>query len=162
MIDDSKTLKFEQDSPPQHAPFTWKAFPLETLMRFKLEIEALLPSTKLQDVDVEAELVTQLRMAQAFQAKVLDDPENLIPVNQAAQAINSVSGIIAKLSTLQIDLAASEQLKRMERAFIKAVEGLPTEAVEKFFERYEHIAREEGVVQGNDAIAKKEQLGDAE
>lgn len=156
MIDDSKTLKFEQDSPPQHAPFSWKAFPLETLMRFKLEIEALLPSTKLQDVDVEAELVTQLRMAQAFQAKVLDDPENLIPVNQAAQAINSVSGIIAKLSTLQIDLAASEQLKRMERAFIKAVEGLPTEAVEAFFARYESIARAEGVVQGNDGVTEKE------
>ena len=143
MFDDSKTISFDDNASNQR--FHWSAMPLETLLRYKLEIEAHLPPTKLRDVDVEAELVTQLRLAQAFQARVIDDME--IPANQVVTAINSVSAVIEKLSKLQIELAAAENLKRMEAAFIKAVEGLPDEAIEKFFLSYDRIARVEGVEQ---------------
>lgn len=118
--------------------------PIESLIRYRSEIDALLPSTKLKDVDVESELVLQLRLAQAFQARCLDNDEG-IPVNQLAQALNSTSAIIEKLAKLQIDLAASENLKRMESALIKALDLLPDEAKEVFFENYGKVAAEEGI-----------------
>ena len=120
--------------------------PVETLLRYKLEIESCLPSTKLRDVDVEAELVSQLRIAQRLQAKVLDYDEDSIPLNQIVQAVNSVSAVIEKLAKLQIELAEAENLKKMEAALIKAVHGLPTEAVEAFFSRYDREADQIGVV----------------
>lgn len=146
MIDESKVKTFgrsEQEAPPA---FRWSALPVETLLRYKLEIEACLPSTKLRDVDVEAELVSQLRIAQRLQAKVLDYDEDSIPLNQIVQAVNSVSAVIEKLAKLQIDLAEAENLKKMEAALIKAVHGLPTEAVEAFFSRYDREADQIGVV----------------
>ena len=156
MIDESKVKNFGRDEQAAPPTFRWSALPLETLLRYKLEIEACLPPTKLKDVDVESELVNQLRTAQRLQAKVLDYDEDSIPLNQIVQAVNSVSGVIEKLAKLQIDLAASEQVKRMERAFIKAVQGLPTEVVEAFFQRYEYIATSEGVVTGEAIIVEKE------
>ena len=115
------------------------------MLRYKKEIEACLPPTKLKDVNVEVELVNQLRIAQMLQARVIDLDEAEIPLNQVVQAVNSVSGIIEKLARLQIDLAETENLKKMEAAFIKSVEGLPAEAVEDFFIRYEKAAISSGV-----------------
>jgi hypothetical protein len=146
MIDESKVKNFGRGEETSSTPtFSWSALPLETLLRYKLEIEACLPPTKLKDVDVESELVNQLRTAQRLQAKVLDYDEASIPLNQVVQAVNSVSAVIEKLAKLQIDLAETENLKKMEAAFIKAVQGLPTEAVEAFFSRYDRAADELGV-----------------
>ena len=144
MIDSNKTKDIGS---PTMAPsqFKWHALPMETLLRYKLEIEAHLPPTKLKDVNVESELVNQLRIAQMLQAKVIDLDDTEIPLNQIVQAVNSVSGVIEKLAKLQIDLAETENLKKMEAAFIKAVQGLPTEAVEAFFSRYDRAADELGV-----------------
>lgn len=148
MIDESKVKNLSSGSnSPGSATFQWAHLPQETLLRYKLEIEAFLPSTKLRDVDVEAELVTQLRLAQRLQAKVMDlDPDD-VPLNQVVQAVNSVSSIIERLARLQIDLIDAENLKRMEAAFVKAVNGLPDDAVEAFFARYDKIARDTGVQQ---------------
>lgn len=146
MIDESRVKNFGRDEQAAPPTFSWSALPVETLLRYKLEIEACLPSTKLRDVDVEAELVSQLRIAQRLQAKVLDYDEDSIPLNQIVQAVNSVSAVIEKLAKLQIDLAEAENLKKMEAALIKAVHGLPTEAVEAFFSRYDREADQIGVV----------------
>lgn len=147
MIDESKVKNFgrPEDDTPQVPRISWSAMPTETLLRYKLEIEACLPPTKLKDVDVEVELVNQLRIAQMLQARVIDLDEAEIPLNQVVQAVNSVSGVIEKLARLQIDLAETENLKKMEAAFIKSVEGLPAEAVEDFFIRYEKAAISSGV-----------------
>lgn len=146
MIDESKVKNFGRDEQAAPPTFSWSALPVETLLRYKLEIESCLPSTKLRDVDVEAELVSQLRIAQRLQAKVLDYDEDSIPLNQIVQAVNSVSAVIEKLAKLQIDLAEAENLKKMEAALIKAVHGLPTEVVEAFFSRYDREADQIGVV----------------
>lgn len=148
MIDESKVKNLTPNTnTPGSTTFQWAHMPQETLLRYKLEIESCLPSTKLRDVDVESELVTQLRIAQTLQARVidLDDPD--VPLNQVVQAVNSVSSVIERLARLQIDLIDAENLKRMEAAFVKAVEGLPDDAVEAFFERYDKIARLTGVQQ---------------
>ena len=146
MIDESKVKNFGRGEETSTPTFRWSALPLETLLRYKIEIEACLPPTNLKDVDVESELVNQLRTAQRLQAKVLDYDEASIPLNQVVQAVNSVSGVIEKLAKLQIDLAEAENLKKMEAALIKAVHGLPTEAVEAFFSRYDREADQIGVV----------------
>ena len=147
MIDESKVKNFgrPEDDAPQAPRISWSDLPPQTLLRYRKEIEACLPPTKLKDVDVEVELVNQLRIAQMLQARVIDLEEVEIPLNQVVQAVNSVSGIIEKLARLQIDLAETENLKKMEAAFIKAVEGLPAEAVEDFFIRYEKAAISSGV-----------------
>jgi hypothetical protein len=144
MIDSNKTKDIGS---PTMAPsqFKWHALPMETLLRYKLEIEAHLPPTKLKDVNVESELVNQLRIAQMLQAKVIDLDDTEIPLNQIVQAVNSVSGAIEKLAKLQIELANAENLKKMEMAFIRAVKDLPDEAVENFFKRYETLTGELGV-----------------
>ena len=127
--------------------FRWASMPIETLMRMRTEIDAHLPSTKLRDIDLESELVMQLKLTQSFQAKVLDDVTGEVPVNQIAQAINSTAAVLEKLVKLQIDLSASENLKRMESALIKAVNTLPDSAKEEFFNNYQQIAHKEGVQQ---------------
>ncbi len=144
MIDSNKTKDIGS---PTMAPsqFKWHALPMETLLRYKLEIEAHLPPTKLKDVNVESELVNQLRIAQMLQAKDNDLEDTEIPLNQIVQAVNSVSGAIEKLAKLQIELANAENLKKMEMAFIRAVKDLPDEAVEDFFKRYETLTGELGV-----------------
>lgn len=144
MIDSNKTKDIGS---PTMAPsqFKWHALPMETLLRYKLEIEAHLPPTRLKDVNVESELVNQLRIAQMLQAKVIDLDDTEIPLNQIVQAVNSVSGAIEKLAKLQIELANAENLKKMEMAFIRAVKDLPDEAVENFFKRYEALTGELGV-----------------
>ena len=148
MIDETKVKNLSSGlSPSGSSTFQWAHMPQETLLRYKLEIESCLPSTKLRDVDVEAELVTQLRLAQRLQAKVMDLDGDDVPLNQIVQAVNSVSSIIERLARLQIDLIDAENLKRMEAAFVKAVEGLPDNAIEDFFVRYDKIAKEIGVVQ---------------
>lgn len=145
---------FERENPferqetqvSNRAPFNWAALPVETLMRYKLEIESYLPATKLRDINLEQELVMQYRVAQNLQAKFIDLPEESgVPLNQIVAAVNSTTQALEKLSKLQIDLDASENLKKMESAFIKAVEGLPDDVVEKFFAEYEVLARKEGV-----------------
>ena len=147
-------FNFERENPfdrqeaqqSSKAPFNWAALPVETLMRYKLEIESYLPATKLRDINLEQELVMQYRVAQNLQAKFIDMPEESgVPLNQIVAAVNSTTQALEKLSKLQIDLDASENLKKMEAAFIKAVEGLPDDVVEKFFAEYEVLARKEGV-----------------
>ena len=145
MIDESRTKSISTPSRPEAHPYTWSSLPIETLMRYKMEIEAHLPATKLKDVNVEAELVNQLRISQMLQARVIDLDGDGVPLNQVVQAVNSVAAIIEKLARLQVELAEAENIKKMEAAFIRAVEGLPAEAVEEFFKRYEHTATLAGV-----------------
>jgi len=145
MIDESKVKNFGRGEETSTPTFRWEALPVETLLRYKLEIESCLPSTKLRDVDVEAELVSQLRIAQRLQAKVLDYDEDSIPLNQIVQAVNSVyyERFLARFPDVATD--EGENRKKMEAALIKAVHGLPTEAVEAFFSRYDRAADELGV-----------------
>ena len=147
MFDEQKIKNFgrESDLEPVAPRFHWADMPVEALLKYRAEIDACLPPTRLRDVDVEAELVAQLRTAQRLQTKVLDYEDEQIPLNQIVQAVNSVSSVIEKLAKLQIDLAAAENLKKMEAAFIKAVQGMPTEVVEDFFERYGVEAENFGV-----------------
>ena len=152
MIDESRVKDLNSSSQQSQTSgkpptFQWAHMPQETLLRYKLEIEACLPPTRLKDVDVESELVAQLRIAQSLQARVIDLDGDEVPLNQIVQAVNSVSSVIERLARLQIDLVDAENLKKMEAAFIKAVEGLPNDVVEAFFERYDRVARETGVQQ---------------
>lgn len=104
------------------------------------EVEAKLPVKYLKDINLEQELVRQLRVTQLLQADVIEDPD--VPANQRAQTANAVAGILANLSKLQVEIYTSDRLKRIESILIEAVKMLPADAQRQFFEDYAEMLRD--------------------
>lgn len=105
------------------------------LLQLRNAINKLLPRRSLSQINMEEELVLQLQTAQDLIYDTLQDEGT--PANQKAQVVNACTAIIAQLVKLQVDLFNAERVKNMEHALIKAVAGLPPEAVERFFASYE-------------------------
>lgn len=105
------------------------------LLAARAEIDARLPDMSLKSVDVERELVIQLKTAQMLQRDTLEDEST--PANQKSQVLNSASAALANLAKLQIEIYDSERLKRIEAILIEVVNTLPAKAQESFLSRYE-------------------------
>ena len=108
------------------------------LLALRSEIDARLPSTSLQQMDLEKELVLQYHKLQSLQTRVLEDDRT--PANQLAQVANAVTASLQTLVKMQIDVGRDEQMKRIETALLEAIETLPNEEKLAFFQRYEEIA----------------------
>lgn len=104
-----------------------------------VELSGRLPKVMLKDINLEAELVRQLRAMQALQTNTLFDPET--PPNQKAQVANSVASVLSTLTKLQNEVYKSERMKKVENLLVAAVKELPTEAQLKFFEQYEQLLK---------------------
>lgn len=109
------------------------------LIDLQLRIAAKLPPNSLKSVNLEQELVTQLRLAQKLQRETLDEDPDVAPTpaNQKAQVINSVASTLQMLGKLQVELFDSERLKRIEQILIDTLQTLPKDAQEAFLDRYE-------------------------
>jgi hypothetical protein len=89
----------------------------------------------LQNVNMERELVAQLRVIKKVQTEVLEEGET--PANQVAQVANSVAATLTSLAKLQIDIYDSERLKKIERILIEQLKLLPTAAQNEFLTAYQ-------------------------
>ena len=107
----------------------------EELLNLRAEIDKLLPSTKLKDMDLEKELVLQYHRVIALQTRVLEDTST--PANQLAQVSNAVAGTLQNLVSMQSKFHTSERFKEIESRLIKALNKLPQGQMDEFFKWYE-------------------------
>ena len=107
----------------------------DQLLELRSNLDALLPTRRLKDVNMEVELVRQLAVVHRLQKEVVTD-ENT-PANQKSQVAGAVANVLAVLSKLQVELYSSERLKNIESILIECLQELPTETQEKFFIAYE-------------------------
>lgn len=110
---------------------------LEGLLELKCRIEAMLPPTKLAELDLEGEVVMQYHRAKALMTTVVADEAT--PANQKAQVANSCASVLDQLIKMQTRLYSAERVKALEAALIKALKTLPSETQALFIETYEKI-----------------------
>ena len=110
---------------------------VEELLNLRAEIDRLLPSTKLKEMDLEKELVLQYHKVVALQTRVLEDDRT--PANQLAQVSNAVAGTLQNLVSMQSKFHTSERFKELENLMIKHMKTLPKEVAEAFLDDYESL-----------------------
>lgn len=115
------------------------------LRRLRSEIDKLLPEANINGMNLETELVEQYNLVKDLQASSLHDDE--IPLNQRSQLAGQVASTLQQLVKMQVDLKRDERLKKIESVFLEAIENLPEEAKDMFFDEYERIALSKGLDQ---------------
>lgn len=113
------------------------------LIRLRAEIDQMLPTQALVDLNMERELVLQLITVQNLQREVLSDDS--VPANQQAQTAGVVAAALATLCKLQTEVYTSERLKRLEQLLIETLQTLPQEAQQAFLDSYEEKLRGAGL-----------------
>ncbi len=90
--------------------------------------------TKLEDMDIQHELLRQYNTALTlYEAAEINDS---IPLNQKAQAINTIQGILSAISKTQTELYNSERVKTLELTLIDTLKEFP-EMSKAFLAAYE-------------------------
>lgn len=107
----------------------------EELLMLRAEIDKYLNATKLSDMNLTEELVIQFQTAKAVQMEVLGSMEE---ANKKAQMMNTCTAVLQNLVKMQTELHTAERLKEIESRLIKALEKVPSEYLEDFFEWYEN------------------------
>lgn len=123
---------------PREQGFTDRAldaFTLQELLDLRNRVEKRLPARSLQDLDLEAELVLQVKALQQLQNSVIDDDET--PANQKAQVANSLSSALTTLVKLQGEVHSTERRKIQEATLINTLNTLPEDAARRFLDEYE-------------------------
>jgi hypothetical protein len=113
---------------------------VEEILAFRAQLEAHLPARGLRDMDLAKELVIQVLALQVMQQKALEDEDT--PVNQLAQAANSLSAALINLVKLQNDVYSSERFKKVEDVLIRLVQGMAPGMQEEFITAYEEALRD--------------------
>ena len=122
-----------EDKPDNKYNLEW--YTEDELLELRSRVTALLPASKLRDMDLEQELVFQHRQAALLQQSVLADTS--VPPNQKSQVLNSVNATLQDLVKMQKDYYTFERFKRIETLLIRFLNTLPTEQVEDFITKYE-------------------------
>lgn len=85
----------------------------------------------LKELDLEGELLKQYQKAQEMFDDSYDEP-----LNQRAQTLNTITGILQAIIKSQQDLYNVERLKTLENTLIAVLQGFP-EIKHSFLEAYE-------------------------
>ncbi|RLC29306.1 MAG: hypothetical protein DRH37_07780 [Deltaproteobacteria bacterium] len=105
-------------------------YDLDELFFLRERIQEKLPTT-LASINLEDELITQLRSAKKLLADSVDSP-----ANQKAQISNTVTTILKQLVDLQTSITTTETIKRIERILLETLKKYP-EMQENFMKSYE-------------------------
>lgn len=109
----------------------------EELLALRLEIDNRLGIGHLGALDVGAELMIQLRTLKLLQHQALTDTE--APLNQKAQATNTVSALLRDLVKSRAKLYDAERSKAIEDMTIDALKDAPQDVKDQFFTRLERM-----------------------
>ena len=147
MIDEDKLAQVQAAMLGEIAPED--GFDLDTMTHDELrelrdEIDRRLPEDSLDSLNLEKELVGQYRRVKRLQDDVIMDDE--IPPNQRSQVAGQVASTLKQLVDMQVDLKQGEQMKRMESAFLDAIEDVDEDVKAKFFANYDVIATNKGAM----------------
>jgi len=113
------------------------------LRRLRGEIDKLLPTTRVSDLNLEEELVEQYQKIKDLMDEVTESPD--VGASQKAQVGNSVVGTLGQLVKLQEDLRRQETFKIMEGVLIEAIKRLPAAVKDEFFTEYARLAKRAGL-----------------
>ena len=114
----------------------------EALLKLRSEIDDKL-QIGIKNLTLTEELGLQYRNGMKLLKDIQSD--NQTPANQKAQVFNSVSGMLEKIVKMQESVYSMERLKRYEVAFLKAIETLPVEGKENFFDLYGSYLEDKGI-----------------
>lgn len=115
-------------------------YSLSDLLALRASIERRLPAKALRDMNLERELILQHQASLELQNEVLRDDET--PANQKSQVANATAAVLQQLIKLQETVYTTERLKSIENKLIEALNQLPKETQEAFFEIYEQVLGE--------------------
>lgn len=107
------------------------------LRALRSEIDALLPQDDFREMDMAAELVSQLRRVLRLQDDVLQDQET--PANQRAQVAGQVASVIQQLTKLQVDFYTPYRFRAIENMVIQFMKKVPLETAQEFLDEYERL-----------------------
>lgn len=131
----------KNDLPPPLARHTlstpttsFENLPEAALIALRQEIDSRL-TLDLASINMKEELALQFKQAKALYAAA--ETDETTPMNQKAQVLNSLSTIIAAISKTSAEVYSVERLKKLEAATLHALEFLPRESKERFFDLYE-------------------------
>lgn len=111
-------------------------YDLQALLDLRNRIEKRLPARSLKDIDLQQELVLQVRALQELQTRVLQDGDTS-PAHRA-QVANSLSAALANLNKVQQSAYTAERLKQAENILIQLLNAhLPPEAIAEFTDQWE-------------------------
>ena len=147
MIDEAKLAQVQAAMLGDVAPedgFDLDTMSVEQLRELRDEIDRRLPEDSLDSLNLEKELVGQYRRVKRLQDDVIMDDE--IPPNQRSQVAGQVASTLKQLVDMQVDLKQGEQMKRMEAAFLDAIEDVDEDVKVKFFANYDVIAARKGAM----------------
>jgi len=89
-------------------------------------------------IDMLAETVQLYRSTKRLHRRAIQF-DSKAPLNQQAQVVNSLGGLLKSLAALQIRLYDSERLKKLETALIEMLSDLPVEQQNTFLARYKEL-----------------------
>lgn len=92
---------------------------------------------RLEDLNMEQELVKQYNAVRHLQDEVMMDPET--PANQKAQVANSVASTIKMLVETQEKYYSQERFKRIESLLIRTLKTWPQEQAAEFIDEYAKV-----------------------
>lgn len=116
----------------------------EDLRALRDAINAMLPEDTMSGIDLEGELVTQHRDLKALYRSIVNDPE--VQANQKAQVANSILATLGSMKKMQDDLMRDRTSQAIEKVLIAAIQTLPQETKDAFYEEMELLAKKEGLV----------------
>jgi hypothetical protein len=109
------------------------AYDVAELLRLRDRVNALLPSSDIEDLDLSAELVLTFRSAKTLLDDAASDEDT--PLSQKSAIVNSLNSLLKNLAELQKSLYSVERQQKLERALVEALKLHP--ALEKsFFDHY--------------------------
>lgn len=111
----------------------------EELLDLYDRVRALLPATKLSDVNLAEELVLQFQRVKSLQAKVIESNSS---AQQKAAVVNACGAALQHLVKLQTDLHNAERFKAIEGLMIKYMKRLPLDVATQFMDEYENLTVE--------------------
>ena len=119
------------------------AYKVEDLLRLRDRVIKRLPATTIEDIDLTQELVLRYIAAKELLDDIAGYRED-IPLNQIAQANNSLVSMMKELALQQKQLFDTTRLQRLEKALAKALVKFP-ELYDAFFDAYEAEAHKQGI-----------------
>lgn len=86
-------------------------------------VNTTISASTLAELDLDHELLTQYKSAQTLLTEATYD--KVIPLNQKAQILNSITAIITQIIKLQMDVHSIEEVKEIESALIETLKEFP-------------------------------------
>lgn len=114
------------------------------LLNLRQEIDQLLPTKALSDLDMEEELMAQYMLAKLLQNNVHADTEKGVTDKEKGQLLRMATTTLESLIKLQNATYTSERIKHIEVALAGAFADVDLEIRTKFYAKYEALISEKG------------------